>query len=80
MQPLCALPSPPAAVEWSRLLLHDIICRERVTMHFQWGGNLSLVILTFDHYIHAARDAIKQSKSDAIRQRFDDAADNSAAT
>ena len=28
----------------------------------------------------AARDAIKQSRSDAIRQRFDDAADNSAAT
>jgi len=28
----------PAATEWSRLLLlNDVICSERVTMHFQWG-------------------------------------------
>ena len=36
MQPRCALPSPPASTEWSRLLLHDVICSQRVTMHFQW--------------------------------------------
>jgi len=35
-------------MEWSRLLLHDVICSERVTMHFQWGGNLSLMTVTFD--------------------------------
>jgi len=29
---------PPAATEWSVLLLHDVICSERVTMHCQWGG------------------------------------------
>jgi len=34
---------PPAATEWSRLLLHDVICSERVTIHFQWGGTLFLV-------------------------------------
>jgi len=46
---LCtALPSPPAVTEWSCLLLHDIICSEGITMHFQWRGNLSLVTLTFD--------------------------------
>jgi len=45
-QPRRALPSPPAATEWS--LLIDVICSERVTVHFQWGGNLSLVTLTFD--------------------------------
>ena len=28
----CALPSPPAATEWSVLLLHDFICSERVTI------------------------------------------------
>ena len=39
---------PRAAREWSRLLLHDVIFSQRVTMHFQWGGNLSLVPLTFD--------------------------------
>ena len=27
----------PAAKEWSVLLLHDVICSERVTMHCQWG-------------------------------------------
>jgi len=47
-QPHCALPSPPAATGWSRLLLRDFIFSQRVTMHFQWGGNLSLVTLTFD--------------------------------
>jgi len=36
-----------AAREWSRLLLHDVICSQRVTMHFQWGGNLSPVPFTF---------------------------------
>jgi len=44
---LCT-PITPAATEWSPLLLRDVICSERVTVHFQWGGNLSLVILTFD--------------------------------
>jgi len=34
---VCAFPSPPAATEWFRLLLHDVICSERVTMHCQWG-------------------------------------------
>jgi len=43
-----ALPSPPAVTEWSRLLVLEVICSMHVTMHFQWGGNLSLVILTFD--------------------------------
>jgi len=38
----------PAATEWSRLLLCDFICSERVTMHFQWERNLSLVTSTFD--------------------------------
>jgi len=38
----------PAATEWSCLLLHHVICSYRVTVHFQWGGNLSLVPLTFD--------------------------------
>jgi len=28
----------PAATEWSRLLLNNVICSNRVTMHFQWGG------------------------------------------
>jgi len=37
-----------AAMEYFRLLLlHDIICSQRITMHFHWGGylgeNLSLV-------------------------------------
>jgi len=44
----CLTVSPPAATEWSRLLLHDVSCSERVTMHFQLGGNLSMVTLTFD--------------------------------
>jgi len=44
----CAFPSPPAATEWSRLMLHDVICSERATMHFQRGRNLSVVTLTFD--------------------------------
>jgi len=35
-------------MEWSRLLVHDIICSKRVTVYFEWGGNLSLVTLTFD--------------------------------
>jgi len=39
---------PSAATEWFRLLLHDVTCSEHVTMHFQWGGNMSLVTLTFD--------------------------------
>jgi len=43
-----ALPSPPAVTEWSRLLVLEVICSMHVTMHFHWGGNLSLVILTFD--------------------------------
>jgi len=30
--------TPPAATKWSRLLQHDIICNEGVTMIFQWGG------------------------------------------
>ena len=30
---VCALPSPPAATEWSRLLLNDVICSESVTVH-----------------------------------------------
>jgi len=34
---LCVLPSPQAATEWSRLLLHDVIFSERVTIRFQWG-------------------------------------------
>jgi len=43
----CALPSPPpAATEWSRLLLNYVICSEHVTVHFQWEGSLSLVTLT----------------------------------
>jgi len=29
---------PPAATEWFRLLLNDVICSQRVTVHFQWGG------------------------------------------
>jgi len=37
-----------ATMEWSRLLLHDVICSEHVTMHFQWGGNLYLVTLSVD--------------------------------
>ena len=28
--------------------MHDVICSERVTMHFQWGRKVSLVTLTFD--------------------------------
>jgi len=39
---------PLAATEWSHLLLHDVVCSERITIHFQWGGNLFLVTLTFD--------------------------------
>jgi len=35
--PSCALPSPQAATGWSCLLLLDVICSERVTMHCQWG-------------------------------------------
>jgi len=37
---VCALPSPPAATQWSSLLLHNVICSERIIMHFQSGGNL----------------------------------------
>jgi len=44
---LCA-PITPAAMELSRLLLHDLICSQHVTMYFQRGGNLSPVTLTFD--------------------------------
>ena len=44
--------SPPDATEWFRLLLVDVICsvgRTRpLTMHCQWAGKPSLVILTFD--------------------------------
>jgi len=35
------------ATERSRLLPRDVICSEHITMHFQWGGNLSPVTLTF---------------------------------
>ena len=42
------IPLPLAAVEWSRLLLNDVICSECITVHFQWEGNLSLVTLTID--------------------------------
>jgi len=35
-------------MEWSRLLLNDVICSEHIAMHFQQGGNLSLVTMTFD--------------------------------
>jgi len=39
---------PPTAMGWSRLLLRDVVCSEHVTVHFQLGGNLSVVTLTFD--------------------------------
>jgi len=53
---------PPAAMEWSRLLLRDAVCSERVTMRHSaertirslpgvrgvHGTFLSLVTLTFD--------------------------------
>jgi len=29
---------PLAAMEWSRLLLHDVICIKHITVHFQWEG------------------------------------------
>jgi len=32
-------------MEWSRLLLCDIICSKWITIHFQWGGNMFLVTL-----------------------------------
>jgi len=35
-------------MQWSRLLMHDVICSESVTIHFQWGRKVSLVTLTFD--------------------------------
>jgi len=41
-------PIPPTRTEWFRLLLRDVICSQRITVHFQWGENLSLVTLTFD--------------------------------
>jgi len=45
-------PSSPAATQWSRLLLDDVIfsvCRTWcLTMHCQWGGKPPLVTLTFD--------------------------------
>ena len=51
----CAVHShhPTAATEWSSLLLHDVICSERVIMHCQWGYPskspfLSVVTSTFD--------------------------------
>ena len=31
--PALCTPTTPAATEWSVLLLHDVICSERVTMH-----------------------------------------------
>ena len=61
-----AIEITPAATEWSHLLLHAIICSERVTIHhtaewtipsLPWGGwectarFLSLVTLTFDLHI-----------------------------
>ena len=51
--------TPTPATEWSHLLLHDIICSERVTVHFQWGGNLSLMTLTFK--LIPARDQTRLS-------------------
>jgi len=44
---LCTPITPLTATQWS-LLLPYVICSERVTMHFPWGGNLSLMTLTFD--------------------------------
>jgi len=46
---LCTAITPlPATTQWSRLLLRDVICSERVTVHFKWGRNLFMVTLTFD--------------------------------
>ena len=33
LRPRCAFPSPHAATEWSVLLLNDVICSERITVH-----------------------------------------------
>jgi len=41
----------PTSMEWSHLLLHDVIFSKRITLHFQWGENLSLMTLTFDLHI-----------------------------
>jgi len=38
LHPRCALPSPHAATEWSVLLLNDVICSERVTVHCVIGN------------------------------------------
>jgi len=49
------------ATEWSHLLLRDVICSQRVTMHFQRGrkfvpGDLDLRPLTLTFKLVRARD------------------------
>ena len=59
---VCALPSPPAATQWSRLLLTGVICSECVTVHFEWGGNMSLWPWPLTFILVQARDQTRLSR------------------